>query len=80
MALARAKKCVQQEERQKKAMGVDMTQAKALEDHVIVKWFYQPMESLPFEKTGMDGVDFPALLEEIDKQVNECRMQMRVVM
>ena len=78
MALARAKKCVQQEERQKKAMGVDMTQAKALENQV--KWFYQPMESLPFEKTGMDGVDVPALLEEIDKQVNDCRLQMRVVM
>ena len=32
MALARAKECFQQEERQNKAMEVDMAQGKALED------------------------------------------------
>ena len=75
MALARAKECVrQQEERQKKTTVVDMAQAKALEDQV--KWFYQQMESLPFEETGMDGVDVPALLEEIKKQINDCRVLM----
>ena len=28
----------------------------------------------------MDGIDGLALLEEIEKQVNDCRMQMRMVM
>ena len=78
MALARAKECFQQEDRQNKAMEVDMAQAKALEDQV--KWFNQQMESLPLEETGMDGVYIPALFEEIEKQVNDCRMQMPVVM
>ena len=69
---------MQQEERQNKTMEVNMAQAKALQDQV--KWLYQQLESLPFEETGMGGVDVPALLEAIEKQVNDCRMQMHVVM
>ena len=78
MAPARAKECFQQEERKNKAMEVDMAQAKALEDQVDM--FNQLIESLLFEETGMDCVYIPALLDEIEKQVNDCRMQMHVVM
>ena len=78
MALARANEFVQWEQRQRTNMELGMTQATALE--VQVKWFYHQMKSLPFEETGMDGVDVPALLGMIDKQVQDCRMQMHVVM